>query len=185
MGWVKTSSASSRGILAEEGYCSLGHVASDHLDDAFSKLVSFGPENEIEDPVSEEDIKTGFELFYMIVYCPPLPIIKLLRFVDKLVSTESTRTVIQTFVSLFQSGILKDLTSFSLAKEFYGVLASVLNLQYGNILLATSTRSQLQAVIDNDWPFFTNYTELVKKCLKHSECDNAGDVLQKQGQILS
>ena len=87
-------------------------------------------------------------------------------------------------VNLFHSGAMQDMTSFTLAREFYFVLASTLQLQYGNVLLATSTKSQLQNVINNAWPFFTNYTELVKTCLKDSECDNTQDVLQKQGQIL-
>ena len=87
-------------------------------------------------------------------------------------------------VNLFQSGVLQDRTSFTQAKEFYLVLASTLQLQYGNVLLATSTKSQLQTVIDNDWPFFTNYTHLVKKCLKDTDCDSIQDIIQKLGNLL-
>ena len=59
-----------------------------------------------------------------------------------------------------------------------------LNLQYGNILLATSTNSQLQSVIDNDWPFFTNQTDLVKTCLTDSDCDSIHDIIQKLGEYI-
>ena len=109
---------------------------------------------------------------------------KLFRFVDQLLSTESSRTIIHTFVNLFWSGALKDFTSFSLAKEFYFVLASTLQLQYGNVLLATSTRGQLQAVIDNDWPFFTDNTGLLKACLKDLKCDATQEIFQKLGITL-
>ena len=75
------------------------------------------------------------------------------------------------------------MTSFGLAKEFYFVLASTLQLQYGNILLATSKKSEIQTVITNDWPFFTNNTELVKTCLEDVDCDKLQDILQKLGII--
>ena len=65
--------------------------------------------------------------------------------------------------------------------EFYEILATTLNLEYGNILLATSTKSQLQAVIDNDWPFFTNNTDLVKICLLDSDCGVIQDIIQDLG----
>ena len=63
--------------------------------------------------------------------------------------------------------------------EFYVVLASTLNLDYGNILLATSSNAKLQAVIDNDWPFFTNNTNMVKECLTYSKCDLIHDIVNQ------
>ena len=84
-------------------------------------------------------------------------------------------------VNLFQSRILKDKVIFGLAKEFYLVLASTLQLEYGNVLLATSTKSQIQAMIDDDLPFFTNNTEMVKTCLNDLDCDSTQDILQQIG----
>ena len=63
-------------------------------------------------------------------------------------------------------------------------LAATLNLQYGNILLATSTKSQLQTVRDNDVPFFTNNTDLVKTCILDSECDRLQDVIGDLGKLF-
>ena len=70
-------------------------------------------------------------------------------------------------------------------KTFYDVLAGTLKLDYGNILLATSTKSQLQALIDNDWPFFTNTTDLLKDCLMNSDCDDIQEIIQELGLYLS
>ena len=69
-----------------------------------------------------------------------------------------------------------------MAKDFYIELAAVLDLQYGNVLLATSTKAQLQNVIDNNWPFFTNNTDLVEKCLQGVNCDIVQDVSQNLGK---
>ena len=64
------------------------------------------------------------------------------------------------------------------------VVASTLQLHYGNILLATSTNKHLQAVIRNDWPFFANNTDLVEKCLQESHCEGIQDIAQKNGIVF-
>ena len=170
-------------ILKESRMCSMeDQISSDFLDEAFPKLVSFVNEKDLEESATDEDVMIGFEIFHAIVYCPSMDI-KLFLFVDQLLSNESSRTIIQTAVNLFRSGVLKDLTGFTEAKQFYQVLVSTLDLQYGNVLLATSTKSQLQAVINNDWPFFTNQTDLVKTCLLDSDCDSLQDIFQKLGRL--
>ena len=162
--------------------CSMGQIRSEGLDEAFPKLVSFVEKEDMEGSATEEDVTTGFELFLAVVYCPLATDIKLFRFVNRLLSNESARTIIQTFVNLVRSGVKPDVRGFTLIKEFYGVLASTLNLQYGNVLLATSTNSQLQTMIDNEWPFFTNHTDLVKNCLSGSHCDSIQDRVQRLGK---
>ena len=109
---------------------------------------------------------------------------RLFSFLDQLLSVESSRTIIQSVVNLFLTGAVKNATRSKLAKEFYVDLAMTLNLQYGNILLATSTNSQLQSVIDNDWPFFTNQTDLVKTCLMDSDCDSIHEIIQELGEYI-
>ena len=150
--------------------CSMEQVKTEKQTEAFSKLFSYENTNETEGLPTDEDIKLGYNIFHAIVYCPTT-IIKLLRFVDEMLSSESTRTIIQTFVNLFQSGLLKDSTSYTLATQFYSVFAKTLNLQHGNVLVGTSTKSQLQAVIENNWPFFP-YT---------SSPDEIQDIFQKLG----
>ena len=110
---------------------------------------------------------------------------KLYNFVDQLFSSESKRTIIQSYANLFHSGVLKGTTSTTLAKEFYLDLAATLNLQYGNILLATSTNYQLQALRDIDVPFFTNNTDLVITCNLDSQCDRLQDIIKNLGKKLS
>ena len=162
----------------------MGQIGSKHLDEVFPKLVSFVDKEDMEGSAKDEDVTTGFELFRAIVYCPLEMDIKLFRFVDRLLSNESARTIIQTFVNVVRSGVITDVRRFTLIKELYGVLAATLNLQYGNVLLATSTNSQLQTVLDNDWPFFTALTKVVKNCLYSSQCNSVQDKVQKLGKNL-
>ena len=111
-------------------------------------------------------------------------VFKLYTFIDKLLSNETSRTIIHTIVNLFQSGVITDETSFGLAKQFYQVLASTLDMQFGNILLATATNAQRENVISKGLPFFLNNTEPVKKCFRESHCATLQDIFQGIG-ILS
>ena len=171
-------------FFKREGICSLDQIKSEYFDGAFSELASFPDEEILEGSATDEDVSTGFELFHAIVFCPSLDF-KLFHFVDQLLSKETPRTIILTFINMFRLGIIKDRTTISLMKDLYALLASAFNLQYGKLLLATSTKSQLQNVIDNDWPFFTNYTHLVKMCLQGYECSNIQDIIKKIGNLLS
>ena len=107
---------------------------------------------------------------------------KLYTFIDQLISVETTRTIIHTTVNLFQSGAITDETTFTLARHFYHVLASTLDLHFGNILFATSTNAQLQAGIRKKLPFFANYTDLVEKCLLGLNCDTLQDIYKNLGK---
>ena len=130
----------------EDLMCSMGQIHPQKQKEAFAKLVPNVDMNKTEGPPSEEDIKTGYELFHAVVYCPTI-VFKLFRFVDQLVSSETSRTIMQTFVHLFQPGQMNDMESFTLAKQFYSVFAKTLHLQHGNVLVGTSTTSQLQAYL--------------------------------------
>ena len=130
-----------------------------------------------EETATYEDIETGLGLFHALMYCPKA-IIQRYQFVAQLLSTESTRTIIQAVVNMFWSGFANDQKSLPLAKEFYTVVANLLELQFGKVLIATGTRAQLQTVLDNDWPFFTNYTDLVRTCLVDSDCDRIADIIK-------
>ena len=104
--------------------------------------------------------------------------------IDQLLSVETSRTIIQTIVNLFQSEVVMNDISFTLTSKFYQVLADTIALQYGNILLATSTTAQMQAMFRNKWPFFTNFNDLVEKCLWESSCDTFQDIYQNIGKTI-
>ena len=112
-------------------------------------------------------------------------IFKIYTIIDQLLSVETSRTITRTIINLFQSGAVTDGITFILTRQFYQVLVNTLDLQYENILLAASTAEQMQAVIWNKWPFFTNYTNVVEKCLRESNCDTLQEVYQDHGKDFS
>ena len=170
-------------ILEEPRRCSMDQIKYGYLEGSFSQLVSFVEEKDQKEPLTDMDVNTGFEIFHAIVYCP-VKDLKLFRFVDRLLTLETSRTIIQTIVNLFHHHVIKDPRRYMLTKKFYLRLAATLDMQYGKVLLASSTKAQLQAVIDNDWPFFTNLTDVLKTCLYHSNCENLQEILQEQGEKI-
>ena len=172
------------GVIPEvDEMCSSGQVKSSARSKVFSKLMFNASTSQTSGDHSHEDIETGYELFHAVVFCPSM-VFKLYTFIDQLLSNETSRTIIHTIVNLFQSGAITDETSFGLAKQFYQVLASTLDMQYGNILLATATNAQRENIINKGLPFFLNNTESVKKCLRESHCATLQDIFQGIG-ILS
>ena len=89
-------------------------------------------------------------------------------------------------VNLLQSGIITDKTNMALAKQFFLGVASTLELQIGNILLASSTNAQRQALMKTGCPFFTDDScKMVKTCLQDFErCDGIQRILQYLGKQL-
>ena len=152
--------------------------------DIFSKVLSNVNTSQIEALSAYDifDFEIGYELFQAAVFCPPSTVFELYLFIERLLSNETSRTIIKTIVHLFQFQAIRDETSFALAKQFYHVLAPYLNLQYGNVLSATSSIEQMQHYIRNDWPFFANYTDLVEKCVQERNCDSTQDIFRNLGK---
>ena len=161
--------------------CDMNQIKSEV---AIPKLISTVDQKGLKTPIHEEDVATGIELFHAITYCPSSLSMdfELFTFVDQLLAKESSRTILQSFVNLFRSGLLDQLAKVTPVSKFYFALASKLNLQYGNILLATSTKSEVQAAIQSDWPFFTNHTDILRTCLFDMDCVGVQNIIEDLGK---
>lgn len=147
------------------GICTQEEVISNDLDDIFSKLgLNENMNNTSERHPSDGDMRTGSELFHAIVYCPAIPI-KLFRFIDHLITNESSRTLIKTIVNLGQQGAIADPISGILVKQFVTEMDNSLALQYGNVLLATSNNPSLESLAMNELLLIGNSSQDVSKQL--------------------
>ena len=159
--------------------CFMGQVKTDEHEGVFSKLKLNANTSQTPGKPSDEDIETGYELFHALVYCPA-HLFKMYTFVDHLLSNETSGTIIQTIVHLLQSSVITDRTTFTSAKRFYHVLASTLDLQYGNILLATSSNAKRETVL----PFFLNQTDLVEERFQESNFDSVQDAYKDAWKLF-
>ena len=158
----------------------MGQLNPDYQNGVFSKVLSIARTAARGVQITDEDIETGYDLHQAVLFCPPMMVFKLYTFIEQLLSQETSRTIIQTVVNLFHSNVITDETSFKLAKHFYQVFASTIDLQYENILLATSANAQLETIKSKDWPFLSNLTE---KCLIESNCSSLLKIYQNLGKF--
>ena len=172
-------------VTKAEEMCSHKQINAKEQKRILSEIVSKVNTTETSREPSVGDIETGYDLFHAVVFCPPSLEFKIYAVIDQLLSVETTRTLTHTIVNLFQSGAVTDGdTSFTMLRDFYHLLADTLDLEYGNILLATSTTAQLQNVISKKWPFLSNSTGVVQKCLVESDCDATQDIIQNLGKAI-
>ena len=69
-----------------------------------------------------------------------------------------------------------------MANKFYQALDHVFNLDYGKNLLATSSRAQLQDMINKDYPFFMNHKVDVHNCLNNMSCQIVENIVENLGK---
>ena len=167
------------GLINFTAMCSGGQVKPQYHETLFTQIFSRTDNHETKAEVIEEDIKTGFMLFSAIVYCSEP--VALSQFLQSLLSTQSPRTIIQAIVNTIQSGDIRESISKERINQVYLALDSILHFQYGKILLATSSPSQLKAMLAKDWPYFTPYAKQFDQCLSGVSCQRVIDLIKTIG----
>ena len=66
---------------------------------------------------------------------------------------------------------------------FYKALDKIFDLQFGKILLAVSSKEELQFMFDKDWPFFGNLTSELGHCLNGTRCTEITQAIQNLGGL--
>ena len=103
------------------------------------------------------------------------------QFLNNLVNTESPRTIIQAVVNTIQSETIHEVDDRRRINEFYLAMDKHFGFQYGSILLALSTKSQLKEMLDKGWPFFDEFKKELVKCLKEGTCSRIEEHINSLG----
>ena len=140
--------------------CSGGQVKPEYYPTIFKKLKSGLALNT---NIMDEDIKTGFISFSVIIYCSEP--VALFQFLHSLLSTQSPRTIIKATVNTIQSDDIKESICRDKLYHFYHDLDNIFNFQYGKILLATSYLDELEAMTAKKLPFFSHFSHDIEQCL--------------------
>ena len=126
---------------------------------------------------NKEDMKMGLRMYFATVFCSNTPK-QLYKFFNNLVSTQTPKTLLLALVNTIISGRVKEFSVKEQLNQFYKAIDETFNLDYGNILLASSSKKDLQTMLDNEWPFFTNHTEMVKECFLGGSCQSVKDLVR-------
>ena len=66
--------------------------------------------------------------------------------------------------------------------ELYLALDKIMQFQYGKILLASVSLSELQNMVNKDFPYFTNFAEDLDQCVYGTSCQGVQDLVQSLGE---
>ena len=78
-----------------------------------------------------------------------------------------------------------NLKSQAFMNQVYHTLDDHFQLEYGkNLLLATSSRTQIEKMTALNLPFFENYAEDIRRCLSGQDCKTAYNILESAGKII-
>ena len=161
------------GLLDYTSVCSGGQVKQEHQSKIFGNINLGLTTNKTEIITEKEDIQTGFMLYSALISCSES--VALYQFLHSLLSTQSPRTIIQATVNTIESDNLTERVSQHRINQIYMLLQTIFNLEYGKILLATSSPSDLEAMLAKDWPYFSHYSQEIDQCLGGGSCQGVTD----------
>ena len=167
---IKTASANKRACAKQRRDIIVSELFETELD---ANKVTGEPET--------KDFEVGFRMSTIILYCP-ISMIRLYHSVEQLVGSESAATLIQTVVGLIDGNEVEDTAILQKMGQFYLVLEKMFNLQFGKLLLALSTKKELQIMLDKKLPFFSNFENEVKMCLENISCAKLDDLIETLGK---
>ena len=170
------------GFIEYTTMCSNGRVKSYYHSTLFDKIRLCLNMDDIETIITDEDIKTDLMIYSAIIYCSEPVAIS--QFLHGLLSSQSPRTIIQATVNTIQSENIKKNYARRLLNEFYLSLNRTFNFQYGKILLAISSDSQIEAMKNKGWPFFTDFSQSIEQCLRNASCQGVNNLLQGLGKLI-
>ena len=131
--------------------------------------------------LNDDDVQNGIMIYSAIIYCET-GVVKLFKFLDSLLSTESQRTILKAVVNTIESGNLEGVVNDNLILEFYKVLENKLDLQFGKILLATLSGEQLQDMMNKKSPFIAPFSKTLENFFNRSSCQEVRDIMNTLGR---
>ena len=158
--------------------CSKGEINHDKVNVVFDG-ISLGL-NEVNVTITDDDVKTGLMMFSAVVYCSET--VALYQFLHSLLSAQSPRTIIQATVNTIQSDNIKQSQNRKRMKVFYRALDKVFHFHLGKILLAISSKLEIEAMMNKEWPYFDTHSKEIDQCLNGDSCQGVTNILHALGE---
>ena len=128
---------------------------------------------------NEKDLEIGFRIFLANTYCPNDKVVQVYLFLKNLLANNNTRTIIQGVVNLAKSESVQGTTIRRMVYKFYQSFDSAMGqLEYGKNLVVTSSRAELQSMIDKEYPFFMRHRMDIQTCLNIGSCQAVENILR-------
>ena len=160
--------------------CAGNQVLQEHLSTLFDGVQVASTTEGMQ--IDDKDIETGLMMFSAFVYCSES--VALAQFLNSLLSNQSPRTIIQAIVNTIVSESIKETFHRNMLNEVYFSLDKIFNFKIGKIILATSSSSQLEAMMAKGWPFITPYSQEINQCLSGDSCHGVRNLVKSLGKHL-
>ena len=171
-------------LSSEAPYCVSGQLNKKYYDEFFAELeMTIKPITTLT-PIEDTDFHLGAMIFFAMTFCPQRISLEFLIFFDHLISTQSPRVVIRTLVDTIHSGVITNRETKKGLNNLYLALEEEFDLQYGKVLLALSSKGELEEMLEKEWPFFDKYRQEVNLCLSGTTCDSLKDIIAMLGKEL-
>ena len=170
-------------LSSEDHYCSSGQLK--YNDDFFAELEEAIKPITALTSFQNNDFDLGFMIFVAMTFCPQRTSIRFLIFFNDLIATQSPRVIMKTLVDTIQSGVINIRETKKGLNDLYLALEEEFDLQYGKVLLALSSKGELEDMLDKEWPFFDKYLEEVSLCLNGTTCDSLRNMTTMLGKEIT
>ena len=90
----------------------------------------------------------------------------------------------QTVINTLESGRLDEIVDRTMVLEFFQALNRVFQLEYGKVLLAISSRHELEEMMERGLPYWANFTEEVASCLNGTNCEGMRKLVETLGRVF-
>ena len=132
---------------------------------------------------TDDDIKMGFQLYSSAVSCPGQAE-ELYNFLARLIEQENGATILRAIVNTLVANQMTEEDSKQGLLSFYEKLHQIFNLQFGKILLALSSSTQLKAMKNQSVPYFDSIESDIQDCEEKEDCTGAMDLINELGKTL-
>ena len=132
-----------------------------------------------EGDINVDDIRIGFSIYTVTMMCE-LETLKLNKFLESLVLTQTPRTIIQATLNTIHLENIEYKNRQRLGK-FYLELNKTFNFQHGRILMALSSPWELDGMMAQDLPYLTPYKQQVEECVSGSSCQGLNELINDLG----
>ena len=132
---------------------------------------------------TDDDIKMGFQLYSSAVSCPGQAE-ELYNFLARLIEQENGATILRAIVNTLVANQMKEEDSKQGLISFYNELDHIFDLQFGKILLALSSSTQLKTMKNQSVPYFDSIKSTINDCKDREDCKGAMELINILGKTL-
>ena len=142
--------------------------------------------NEKEELEQDRYPQETLETFSLLFFCPPQHLVEAVKlgiFYKNLIENESPRSLVMATMNNIRPNNSNKFDNKNLLHELFNELDNEYNFQLGPALIAISSECQLEEMAKLELPFFTNYKDLINKCIDvGQDCSQLDALVQSSGK---